>query len=287
MNGDFVFRLMTRSEIRLLIDWAAAEGWNPGLHDADTFWHTDPEGFLGIILDGKFIGGGAIVRHNSQFGFMGLFILDPAYRGQGLGQKLWLERRNRLLGRLSTNACIGLDAVDHMIPFYEKGGFKKAFRHVRYSWDNEAPTVDARSMPIDLNAIPFDQLIKFDANCFVGGRDQFLRSWVSQPGAHKLGAIKSDKLRGYGVVRPCRKGWKIGPLLAKDQSIAVKLLKSLVTLGVPGPVYLDVPENNQLALDMCDRLGMTAGCHCTRMYYGTPPQVEQEFIYGAATMELG
>ncbi|HLA33082.1 MAG TPA: GNAT family N-acetyltransferase, partial [Pseudomonas sp.] len=29
---------MTRAEVDLAIDWAAAEGWNPGLHDADCFY---------------------------------------------------------------------------------------------------------------------------------------------------------------------------------------------------------------------------------------------------------
>ena len=26
--------------------WAEEEGWNPGPHDADVYWATDPDGFL-------------------------------------------------------------------------------------------------------------------------------------------------------------------------------------------------------------------------------------------------
>lgn len=33
---------MSRSELDILTSWAANEGWNPGLHDADIFWNTDP-----------------------------------------------------------------------------------------------------------------------------------------------------------------------------------------------------------------------------------------------------
>src|SRR3712207_6914266 len=29
-----------------ILDWAAAEGWNPGLRDADAFWAADPDGFM-------------------------------------------------------------------------------------------------------------------------------------------------------------------------------------------------------------------------------------------------
>ena len=287
MTGEFVFREMNRPEIRHLIDWAGREGWNPGIHDADTFWKIDHNGFLAVETAGKVVGGGSIVRHNPKFGFMGLFIMEPEFRGRGIGSRLWIERRDRLLQRLDPDATVGLDAVEAMIPFYERGGFKTAFRHVRYRWENETPTVDARSCLVELQAIPLEEILRFDRDCFPGSREAFLRAWIAQPDAHKVAALKGDRLRGFGVIRPCRQGWKIGPLIAREQSTALKILKQLVTLGTPGPVFLDVPDNNHLALDMCERLGMKAGCHCTRMYHGKPPKIADEFVFGAATMELG
>ena len=41
-----VFRNMTRAEVDELVGWAAREGWNPGLRDAEIFWATDPEAFV-------------------------------------------------------------------------------------------------------------------------------------------------------------------------------------------------------------------------------------------------
>jgi len=35
---------MSRQELDLAVDWAAAEGWNPGLHDANCFYAIDPTG---------------------------------------------------------------------------------------------------------------------------------------------------------------------------------------------------------------------------------------------------
>ena len=43
---------MTKEEIAVAVNWAAAEGWNPGLHDADCFWPVDPEGFFCAEKDG-------------------------------------------------------------------------------------------------------------------------------------------------------------------------------------------------------------------------------------------
>ena len=40
MSNDLVIRNMTRPEVDELVGWAAREGWNPGLHDAELFWST-------------------------------------------------------------------------------------------------------------------------------------------------------------------------------------------------------------------------------------------------------
>ena len=47
MNSPkLVVRRMAESELNLALEWAAAEGWNPGLHDAECFHAADPEGIL-------------------------------------------------------------------------------------------------------------------------------------------------------------------------------------------------------------------------------------------------
>ncbi len=107
-------RAMTRRELDRLIDWAAEEGWNPGLHDADVFWATDPEAFLAADLGGELAGGGAIVSYVRRYGFMGLFTVRRDLRGRGFGGRLWEERKRRLLERLDPPKTIGMDGVFEM-----------------------------------------------------------------------------------------------------------------------------------------------------------------------------
>ena len=49
-------RRMTESELALALDWAANEGWNPGLSDAECFCAVDPDGFFLGELDGEPVG---------------------------------------------------------------------------------------------------------------------------------------------------------------------------------------------------------------------------------------
>ncbi|MCA9989211.1 MAG: GNAT family N-acetyltransferase, partial [Anaerolineales bacterium] len=122
MDETLTFRQMTRAEVDELVAWAAAEGWNPGRHDAELFWAADPAAFLGADLGAeKLIGGGAITAYGRDYGFMGFFIVRPEFRGRGLGDILWHERRARLLARLQPGATIGLDGVFTMQDYYAKG----------------------------------------------------------------------------------------------------------------------------------------------------------------------
>ena len=82
--GDkfFVVRRMTAADLELALDWAAAEGWNPGLHDAHCFYAADPDGFFLGELDGVPVGSISAVRYGPGFGFLGLYIVKPERRGR-------------------------------------------------------------------------------------------------------------------------------------------------------------------------------------------------------------
>ena len=125
-------RRMTRDELDTLVEWAAREGWNPGLDDAEVFWATDPDGFVAAEIDGELVGGGSIVAYDKCYGFMGFFIMRPECRGHGLGDRLWDERKRRLLARLDAGASIGLDGVFNMQGYYARGGFRFVCRDLRF-----------------------------------------------------------------------------------------------------------------------------------------------------------
>ena len=92
-------RPMSRAELEMVLDWAAAEGWNPGRNDAACFHAVDPEGFLLAEVAGRPVAAIAAVRAAPGQGFIGLYLAIPDARGQGHGMALWRAGMARLAGR--------------------------------------------------------------------------------------------------------------------------------------------------------------------------------------------
>jgi GNAT superfamily N-acetyltransferase len=285
MDADLLMRPMRREELDILVGWAAEEGWNPGRHDADIFWATDPGGFVAAEVDGEMAGGGSIVSYGGRFGFMGFFIMAPAWRGRGLGRRLWVHRRDALLARLEPGAAIGMDGVFAMQPFYARGGFALAGRDLRFEGVGEPAPADPRL--VDARELPFAVLAAYDAAHFPAPRPAFLARWIDQPGGLALAWREGGEVRGYGVVRPCRRGVKVGPLFAADAEVAEGLYRGLAAHAPGAPVFLDVPEANAAAMDLARRHRMREVFGCARMYLGAPPPVPVDEVFGVTTFELG
>lgn len=274
-------RSMRREEIDLAIEWAASEGWNPGLHDAVPFHAADPEGFLIGELKGEPIATISAIRYGTGFGFLGFYIVSPAYRGKGYGLRIWDAAMARLAGR-----NIGLDGVVEQQGNYRKSGFSLAYRNVRY--EGKPDNGDARPETIDLAEVPFAVVADYDAAFFPDDRRGFLKSWLSQPGVRSRGVMREGSLAGFGAIRPCRSGYKIGPLFADDAGLAEDLFLALqANLPAAAPIYLDVPEVNGDAVALARRHGMRVVFETARMYTGEFPDLPLPRLFGVTSFELG
>ncbi|GAM60811.1 GCN5-related N-acetyltransferase [Vibrio ishigakensis] len=211
----YSIRTMNRAEIDTAVEWAANEGWNPGLHDADCYFIADAEAFLVGYLDDEPIAVISVVKYDESFGFLGFYIVKPEYRGQGYGIQIWDAGIKRLAG-----LNIGLDGVVDQQENYKKSGFKLAYRNIRYEGTGGGSAPDNPNI-VELSSISFDTLNAYDQPFFAADRTEFTKAWISQPDSHALGIMADDKLAGYGVIRQCRNGYKIGlclPTLLNSQN---------------------------------------------------------------------
>lgn len=272
---------MSLADLRIAIDWAAAEGWNPGLHDAGCFHAADPGGFFMGWRDDRPVAAISAVKYGAGFGFVGLYIVDPAYRGQGLGWALWQHAMASLDGRIA-----GLDGVVAQQANYRKSGFVLAHRNVRHS--GLARPLDTAVATVDLRTLDFELVQAFDALHAPAPRTAFLRAWLAQPDSHSLGIVEDGELVASGSIRACREGHKIGPLHATTEAAADALFRALCARVPAGDaVYLDLPEPNAAARALAARHDLQPVFETARMYAGGMLALPLERIYGITTFELG
>jgi GNAT superfamily N-acetyltransferase len=283
--SNLKFEKLDFAGVQQLVDWAELEGWNPGPSDADVFFRTDPEGFYGYFKENTLIAGGAIISYNDEFGFMGLFIVSPEHRSKGIGKKLWYQRRDMLLERLKAGASIGMDGVVDMQPFYRKGGFEIAFKDLRYERIGEEFEVNRNISPIE--DADMESILEYDSKCFGFYRPQFLVPWFKLPGNKTFKFVEDGTLKGFSIIRKATVGYKVCPLFADNSVIAEELYKACLSSVAGEPLYLDIPESNRGAVDLVKKYEGKYVFECARMYYGKPPEVELEKVFGITTFELG
>jgi len=283
MTADLTIGTLNALEIQTAIDMAAREGWNPGLEDASAFHCADPSGYFGARIGGNLVSVISAVRYGATFGFIGLFITAPSHRGKGYGQKVWDHAMNYLDGRTT-----GLDAVKEQTARYARFGFKPVYRNIRYAGAPECgQSDDLRLQPLD--AVSFPDLCTYDRRFFPAERTGFLKGWTD-PGSKTrrgLAFVEDGTIQGFGVLRQCGDGHKIGPLYANTPDIADALFRALA-VTVPGEaVILDIPEPNASALLLAERYDLSPEFETFRMYKGPAPDLPLDQTFGISTFELG
>ncbi len=272
-------RQMTRAEADTVIAWAAEEGWNPGLHDADAFYQTDPSGFFSIETEGRMIGSVSVVRYDNTFMFGGLYIIHPDYREMGIGRAVY-----DFVIKFAEGYNLGIDGVFAMQPIYEKSGFIFAYRNIRFESVGEG-IVDKTLTP--LREVPFPRILAYDSMFFPTVREGFLKHFIYQPDCKGYASIDNGSLSGYGFIRKCSTGYKIGPLFASNSQIAEKIYSALSAFADGMPVFLDVPEPNAAGMALAKKHGMTEVFGTARMYTREIPKLPIQQIFGVTSFELG
>lgn len=278
----FITRRMQQNELALAVDWAGKEGWNPGLHDAETCVCLDPDGFFMGCLDGDPVAVIVAVKYDDTFGFIGNYIVRPDVRGLGYGSRLWHCALDYLDG-----VTTGIEGDPARQAKYEKAGFRLAYRHRRYQVAGKPAKVD-RSDILPLKEIPIGLYEQYEQDFFPACRTAFMRAMLSQPGACALGFVSEGKLSGYGVIRQSLEGYRIGPLYSDAIEIAERLFLALwASTGSDEKVAMDIPEVNLSAMDVAKRQGMSVEFETLRMYRGEVPNLPLQRIYGITSLEMG
>jgi GNAT superfamily N-acetyltransferase len=272
------FRNATLNDLHMVLEWAAAEGWNPGLDDADAFYTADPYGFFVAAEGQEPVAAISVVNHSEVFAFLGLYIVKPAFRGRGIGFGLWEHALCHAGER-----TVGLDGVPEQQENYAESGFVHAGSTTRYT-GRLAPVQDADIRLSDPDDIP--ALIDAEAGSSGYRKEACMAAWFRNGPRRKT--IVADRVgppSNFCTVRQCRDGAKVGPLVADCPETALRLLQHAAAVFADS-IMIDVPETSKDLAKLCGDLGMVPGFRTARMYRG-PFQRSIRGLFAVSTLELG
>lgn len=294
-----IIRNMSLNDLKLMFTWAKAEGWNPGKYDDIPYYSIDPKGFYVLEVNGEAAAVIAAVRYSSEFAFVGFYIVNPQFRGNGYGLQLW----NYALTQLGTISNIGLYAVAAQVKNYQKSGFESAFFNWRWQGYSSKKIKNYKHAPELREARDEDaeKIAELDAAFFPARRTNFIKRMLGLKKAlefksekDKCSAIlacnNTDKIIGFGVIRPCVNGYRIGPLYAFDYKTAKHISYELMRhIDEHSQVMMDSPSANAETEKLAQKLGFThlPEADTVAMFTKEATQITQQGNFAIASLDLG
>ncbi|MBN2760193.1 MAG: GNAT family N-acetyltransferase [Rhodobacteraceae bacterium] len=277
MSG-VIFRTAQLPELAQVLDWAAQEGWNPGLEDAAAFHAADPDGFFVATIGGQTVAAISVVNHCDSFAFLGLYLCHPEFRGQGIGFALWRHALNHAGQR-----NIGLDGVPAQEANYARSGFVFSGRTLRLSGQVAPEPLD---YPI-ASSSDYPELEKLDIAANGMSRPRFLRAWLeNQPTRKTVLLRKGGAVCGFATARICRQGCKIGPVVATNAEDAYRLACAAAGGLQQDRVVIDIPDAAASFAALLRQNGFTNDFSTARMFRGSALQ-SGATLQAVASLELG
>ncbi|AMO55681.1 GNAT family N-acetyltransferase [Endozoicomonas montiporae] len=283
MQRNVKIDILDQTEARIMYQWIAEAGWNPGLHDAETFYKAFPTGLIGVKKDNELVGVSSVFKHSPRYACFGNYLVKPEYRGQGFGL-LMTRRRLNIAGYRN----ISLDAAPENQAIYRSVGFRTAYFNQRFEINWQHAPDKLHPNVINLKNVRLLELLEYEKNLFPCKRKALLKAWVTQPGSSAFCFRDHCHIKGFGVLRPCMTGYRIGPLFADTPVIAEHLMQALLQHSLGQPVFCDIPETNPHARHLVHSFGgQPIDFLCARMYRGYEPDLDYPRLYALTSLESG
>lgn len=261
-------------DIAPFLKLAAAEKWVAEPWEFEFLLSRFPQGCFAALADNGDIAGFVTSLHNDCSGWIGNLIVSPEYRGQRIGEGLFVSALDAL--RAAGVETVWLTASKAGLPLYEKHGFTRIDTIIR--WIGTGRQLHAVREPRDNRNISDSSASGIDSKAWGDRRDVLLAATAER------GRLLLEE-SGFVVVQPCGDSLQIGPFSALDDGTADILLKfALRTVPIGTRVCLDAPALNRAALQLFNRKRLHFAGSNELMYAGVKPAYRPEYIYGLATM---
>lgn len=273
-------RLLFESDIPSAMRLKEAAGWNQNEADWRRLLSLEPNGCVGAVKDERLVGTTTTTIYG-ELAWIGMVLVDPEHRRQGIAAKLINVALDYLNGKVET---IKLDATALGQPLYEKFGFEVESEVER--WTGRANSI-GREPEVIIDDDAIRELLNLDRFAFGADRSGLLQKLIDDACVSPVLIRAADgSLNGYALARSGTKKTYVGPMVAKDSQIIETLLDRMLS-QLPGrEVYIDI--NRECVVDtsfLSDR-GFVKERDLIRMVKGSG-QKTSPLIVAIAGPEIG
>ena len=282
--GDVEIRVLSTDDLDGALALSTLMGWNQRLEDWRALTELAPSGSF-VALDGQRIVGTAIGIDYVRCGWIAMMLVDPGYRGRGLGARL-LEAA---LGAIPERLPIGLDATPLGRPLYEHHGFVLETSLTRNVRPAAAPSTGGPGTVRPLRSADMDAVKQMDERFFGGVRPWLLeRIRASAPEYAWCG--DSEDTAGYCLGRYGRLFDHVGPVVAETAQAAIALAAAAVANAQEKSVVIDAYDAHRDFTAWLQSAGFEAQRPLYRMWRGSrdvPPAVSPVTPFAILGPEFG
>ena len=282
-NDPVEIQLLRASDLPAALKLVEREQWNQTERDWKRMLGLSPEGCFAARCAGNVAGTVTTISYGNRLAWIGMMLVAEEQRRRGIGKQL-MEAAIEYLQRLPI-ATVKLDATPAGLPLYESLGFVSEGKLER--WEGTGLAITAKTGAACGERLR-PALSKLDDRAFYAPRTDVLNSLLQDCVAGPVIELDHSgrNLRGYAFDRRGSRASYIGPVVAEDQSVAVKLVEELLQ-RLAGRVFVDVRIGDADLVSWLVEHGFTKQRDLTRMTMGRPTNKISEMVFAITGPELG
>jgi len=268
MINDICYRPMTRDDVEAADRLRQLIGWNQTPADWRRMLKLSPHGCFVATQNRVVLGSVTSITYEETLSWIGMMLVHPEHRRQGIGRRLMETVLAFLHGRGVT--CIRLDATPMGLPLYERLGFVAEWTLTRWQGqgNRHPPLSQGRSDPTRiLRDADWPAVQTIDTPVLGVSRLDLVQSLWRDSVQVRVWPAKG-RVVGWGLLRAGTNADYLGPLVCRREEGALALVDALLAEGGDRPVFWDVPDQNAAAGSAVRRLGFTPIRTLTRMRLG-------------------
>jgi GNAT superfamily N-acetyltransferase len=255
-------RTMTTDDIPAGMRLKDLVGWNQTPADWRCFLESSPEGCFAAEAEGQVVGTAATIVYEERFAWIGMVLVDPEFRGRGIGTHL-LEKTIEHLDAIDIGT-MKLDATPQGRPIYQKLGFNDEYEIERWLLKRSVPEAGrtTESNPTS------DDVLQLDREIFGADRSPLLRSLAAENPDFALVTEQDGEIAGYTFGRRGTLADHLGPWMARDENTAAGLLDEFLTRSRRETVFVDALKDRRFVGELLQARGFKVSRPLTRMVRG-------------------